>query len=456
MIQGIQHQVVQAVEGILAEVGQGKLSKLASLRVFFPHLLWPEGAPVHVVLEVVPDDVGLLQEEPHAVGQLHLQGQALTLLPRRTEQAGQTLAYHAGHKVAVAVVLHGGGGALAKVLAHKLRHARPHAPRDVSYHLARLGWQRSKSLGDVRESLQQNCFVALANPIHTPVCVQKSLLMEVYQQSLLLLGVLEGSHVVLHGVQPPQHQVEHQDVQAHLLRQLQDHRCKRARHLVEHILAELHVLIGHLEVLLHAPKQLQLQGSTELPHTASQPHRVNGHLAVGPLLHVLLTVPGPVLQNTTHSSTAPVLGRWVEAVDALHVHCLVGGESGLQALPPPHQPALLDDAEPGRPQQIWVSQHLVELSHGHVLHILHLLRVRLQVHLGLYEEDVVDLVFAPDGVGAVGHRIRGVVVQAGQELELVQRHLGGVNAQLVQELAHGCPLSTHTGPRLDFLRRVQL
>lgn len=34
--------------------------------MLFPHFLGPEGASIHVVLQVVPNDVRLLEEQPHA------------------------------------------------------------------------------------------------------------------------------------------------------------------------------------------------------------------------------------------------------------------------------------------------------------------------------------------------------------------------------------------------------
>lgn len=51
----------------IPELRQSKLSKLASLGVFLPHVLRPESAPVHVVLEVVPNDVRFLKEQAHTV-----------------------------------------------------------------------------------------------------------------------------------------------------------------------------------------------------------------------------------------------------------------------------------------------------------------------------------------------------------------------------------------------------
>lgn len=51
----------------IPKLRKGKLSKLASLSVFLPNVLRPESAPVHVVLEVVPNDVRFLKEQAHTV-----------------------------------------------------------------------------------------------------------------------------------------------------------------------------------------------------------------------------------------------------------------------------------------------------------------------------------------------------------------------------------------------------
>lgn len=51
---------------ILPELRQCKLPQLAGIGVFLPHILRPKGASVHVVFQVIPDDVRLLKEQPHA------------------------------------------------------------------------------------------------------------------------------------------------------------------------------------------------------------------------------------------------------------------------------------------------------------------------------------------------------------------------------------------------------
>lgn len=50
----------------LPELRQRKLPQLAGLGMFLPHILWPKSASVHVVFQVIPDDVCLLKEQAHA------------------------------------------------------------------------------------------------------------------------------------------------------------------------------------------------------------------------------------------------------------------------------------------------------------------------------------------------------------------------------------------------------
>lgn len=59
--------VPETTKKSLPRLRQSKLPQLASCGVFLPHILRPEGASVHVVFKVVPNDVCLLQEQPHAV-----------------------------------------------------------------------------------------------------------------------------------------------------------------------------------------------------------------------------------------------------------------------------------------------------------------------------------------------------------------------------------------------------
>lgn len=50
----------------LPELRQSKLPQLASGRVPFPNILRPKRASVHVVFEVIPNNVRLLQKKTHA------------------------------------------------------------------------------------------------------------------------------------------------------------------------------------------------------------------------------------------------------------------------------------------------------------------------------------------------------------------------------------------------------
>lgn len=54
----------------------------------------------------------------------------------------------------------------------------------------------------------------------------------------------------------------------------------------------------------------------------------------------------------------------------------------------------------------------------------------------LYKEDEVHLVLPPRGVRTMGDNISRVVVQPGQELERIKRHVLRRNPQLVIQLAH--------------------
>src|ERR1700730_14874671 len=69
-----------------------------------PDLARPETAPLVAVLPKVANDVRLLQEEPHGVGELKLGAEERGLFARGGEEAGEALADEAGDVVAVEVV----------------------------------------------------------------------------------------------------------------------------------------------------------------------------------------------------------------------------------------------------------------------------------------------------------------------------------------------------------------
>lgn len=65
------------------------------------HLLRPEGTSFLHVLQVVSDDVGLLEEQTHRVGQLGVLPHLWVLQPRGGEQLGQTDPYQPCHIVTI-------------------------------------------------------------------------------------------------------------------------------------------------------------------------------------------------------------------------------------------------------------------------------------------------------------------------------------------------------------------
>mmetsp|Transcript_28412 Transcript_28412/g.71487 ORF Transcript_28412/g.71487 Transcript_28412/m.71487 type:complete len:215 (-) Transcript_28412:404-1048(-) len=118
--------------------------------------------------------------------------------------------------------------------------------------------------------------------------------------------------------------------------------------------------------------------------------------------------------------TPHVLLGTVEPVDLLWVKEPPAQRLG-QVRPPqrykkPHD----DNPEPRRPQQPALGLHEhQEFIHGNVLCVGHLLGVGLERHVGLDEEDIVDLVLAPGAPGPVGDNIRCPVVKSGKKRELI-------------------------------------
>lgn len=93
----------------------------------------------------------------------------------------------------------------------------------------------------------------------------------------------------------------------------------------------------------------------------------------------------------------------------------------MEVVPPLEEEGFCNEAEPRCDLQLFplgFLQDLFQLLFGHVAVALDLVGVWIQIHVLLHEEDVVDLVLAPDAIRL------GFVVDAGQVGHLFWRHLG--------------------------------
>lgn len=124
----------------------------------------------------------------------------------------------------------------------------------------------------------------------------------------------------------------------------------------------------------------------------------------------------------------------------------------VQIVPPFEQEGVGDEAEPGRDQDFvafGLLQQLLQLLFAHVTVALDLVGIRIHLHVLLHEEDVVDLMFAPNSVGL------SFVVNSGEIRHFFWRDLCHGDAQLsLQSPLRG---SSHSdGVRLlQFRGRVQ-
>mmetsp|Transcript_17480 Transcript_17480/g.38078 ORF Transcript_17480/g.38078 Transcript_17480/m.38078 type:complete len:432 (-) Transcript_17480:279-1574(-) len=196
------HQVVQALHRrvrvlLLLEV-------LELVGVVPPDLLGPEHAgrgQLVDVLQVVADDVRLLQELAHGVGDLlHLQ-EVLALELGHGEQLGQAHAHQPRHIEAVLVVLlH-----LLHFLGNELRHARAHAAGDLCDDVLVLRLELDEGIHHQGILLHQA--VVLPSPdVHDEASVC-TLFIETQQHGDLLLHF--NGHVILNRVQRAKYEVEH-------------------------------------------------------------------------------------------------------------------------------------------------------------------------------------------------------------------------------------------------------
>lgn len=125
--------------------------------------------------------------------------------------------------------------------------------------------------------------------------------------------------------------------------------------------------------------------------------------------------------------------------------------------PPLEQHRVADELEPRGELEVGLLEHLLQLIGGDVAGVADLVGVDLEVDVGLDEKDVVDcmtLVMHSTSFGnwnEIKHTFvlsplaitRRLVVYPGQELELVERHLLRLDAQLVVQLALRGPLDAH-------------
>ena len=65
-------------------------------------------------------------------------------------------------------------------------------------------------------------------------------------------------------------------------------------------------------------------------------------------------------------------------------------QTGAQVLPPPEEIRLANELEPRRELERVVLEHGLEIAFRHVLDIPHLVRVDIEIHVCLNEQDIVD------------------------------------------------------------------
>lgn len=132
--------------------------------------------------------------------------------------------------------------------------------------------------------------------------------------------------------------------------------------------------------------------------------------------------------------------------------------------PPFEQHRVADQLEPRRELQSWLLEHLLQLVRRHIPRVAHFVGVHVQLDVRLDEQNVVNWVWlatCPNAHHWYRHTlvlsplaITGrLVVDAGEELELVQRHLLWLDTQLVFQLALRRALHTQHG-RIELRARL--
>mmetsp|Transcript_9612 Transcript_9612/g.30788 ORF Transcript_9612/g.30788 Transcript_9612/m.30788 type:complete len:817 (+) Transcript_9612:244-2694(+) len=484
--------------------GSGELAEVVGVGVGSPDVAGPEGAAVDVVLEVVADDVCLLEEEAHGVGEAEgvlgraegpdsaaAGGELARLHAAGDEDPGEALADEAGDGVAVAVVLVEVGGALGELGREGVGHAGAHVAGDVGDDGARLGREFAEDADDGAEVFEEGALVAVADALEAGVRVVEEGRVELPELArLVAVGPVPVKvHVVLYRVERAEDEVENANVEADLARELPDDGREGARDLAEHGVAEGLVGVGGREVAGEAREELEREGGADLGEAARERRRVRGHLAVGALLlprrrrprdgdrrradvgeelgalrderiAVAIERVEPAGDRAARADRR-ALGVAVEAVNGAVVGELCPGAEGVQVAPPAafgEEELAGDDLEPGRPLLFRVRHRRRQLLPVDPVDRHHLVRVRRQrQRLALPElgdEAVVDLVLAPRRLGPVRPDVARPVVHARHERE--PRRLQRRDPQLVPQLPHRRVLHARRRPARRRLGTVVL
>mmetsp|Transcript_36980 Transcript_36980/g.114189 ORF Transcript_36980/g.114189 Transcript_36980/m.114189 type:complete len:444 (+) Transcript_36980:332-1663(+) len=261
VLERVGHHGVEALDGLLLVLLGLEVGEL--LAVVAPDLLGPEHARrlLDDVLVVVADDVGLLEEEAHAVGDAQVLGDRRVLEPARREEAREAVADEAGDVVAVEVVV----GLGHHLVLEEVHHAHRHAVADVGDDLQVRRLQLLALARHAEELLEQRALLALADAVDVPV-VEQQLLVERGED--LALGLHGDRHVVLDGVEPAQHEVEQANGVAQLVVELDDDGREAAGHVGQDVVAELEVHLVVTQVHLDvAVLRLDADHREELVHT---------------------------------------------------------------------------------------------------------------------------------------------------------------------------------------------
>jgi hypothetical protein len=127
----------------------------------------------------------------------------------------------------------------------------------------------------------------------------------------------------------------------------------------------------------------------------------------------------------------------LHASDLLLVQVLA--KTRVKVLPPLKEHRVTDELEPRSENQAWVIELLLEALGSDVLGISDLVLVDVKVDVSLDKENVVNLMFTPHSV------TRSLVVNTGQEVEVLEGNLLLLDTQFVFKLALGSSLDTSDG-----------
>mmetsp|Transcript_1192 Transcript_1192/g.1299 ORF Transcript_1192/g.1299 Transcript_1192/m.1299 type:complete len:242 (-) Transcript_1192:67-792(-) len=235
-----------------------------------PNLFGPPCPPLNDVLQIIPDNIGLLQKLAHRVSklQLPLLHQLLPLHSREREKGREPMPHEPSDVVAVHVILSAGLHTFKSSRSFDiLAHASSHASSGVRDHTLEHRVEPLEHTNNFVEVGQQHPVSRAVTHILKLPAVLVDIVRERTQHGKLSLVV--DIHVILDAIKSSQHQVKNAHCVHESLWQRLDDQCETPANFVENGVAEVAVAQRVGEVLQRPFELPDFEGASEFDFVQS-------------------------------------------------------------------------------------------------------------------------------------------------------------------------------------------